>query len=222
MKNNKTLKKTNIKRTFYDFSIITVGAIIYALGIVLFTAPNNIAPGGASGIGTMVNFISGIPIGTTVIIVNIPLFIISFVKFGLSFIKKTVYATFLSSVLIDTLPMILEKHYIYSPLLAAIFGGVCIGAGVGIIFLRGGTTGGADILAKLINQKLTHLSMGTLVFAIDAIVVLSTIFVYRNIESLLYSAISFFCYFKSYRFHTFRSCKKQNASYNYRLPKSNF
>ena len=90
------------------------------------------------------------------------------------------------------MPYILEKHYVYSPLLASIFGGVSIGVGVGIIFLRGGTTGGADILAKLIKQKHPHLSLGTLVFIIDAIIVISTLFVYGSIEALLYSTVSFF------------------------------
>lgn len=192
MKNKKALTKSDFKSNITDFLIITVGAIIYALGIALFTAPNDIAPGGASGIGTMLNHLFNIPIGITVIVLNIPLFIISFIKFGISFIKKTLYATILSSVLIDTFPLILPTHHVTTPLLAAIFGGVLVGSGVGIIFLRGGTTGGADILAKIIKQKHPHISMGTLVFIIDAIIVSSTIFVYRNIENLLYSAILFF------------------------------
>ena len=183
---------SKIKKLLIDYTIITAGSIIFALGIVMFTAPNNIAPGGASGIGTMINYLFKIPIGVTVIILNIPLFILSFKKFGKNFFKKSLYATMLTAVLIDTFPHILEKHYIYSPLLAAIFGGVCIGIGVGIIFLRGGTTGGADILVKLLKQKHPHLSMGTLIFLIDAIVVLSTLFVYRSIEVLLYSVILFF------------------------------
>ncbi len=183
---------SKIKRLLIDYTIITAGSIIFALGIVMFTAPNNIAPGGASGIGTMLHYLFKIPIGVTVIIVNIPLFILSFKKFGKNFLAKSIYATMLTAVLIDTFPHILEKHYIYSPLLAAIFGGVCVGIGVGIIFLRGGTTGGADILAKLLKQKHPHLSMGTLVFMLDAVVVLSTLFVYRSIEVLLYSVILFF------------------------------
>ncbi len=187
-------KKTNKKllRNFENYFIITVGVIIYSLGIVLFTAPNNITPGGASGIGTMLRFLFNIPIGVSVIVLNIPLFIISFVKFGTKFIKKTVYSTFLSAVLIDTLPLISEKYYIYSPLLASIFGGLLIGMGVGIIFLKGGTTGGADILAKLIKLKHPHYSMGSIVFVLDALIVASTLFVYRNLENLLYSCILFF------------------------------
>ncbi len=158
----------------------------------MFSSPNNIAPGGVSGIGTMLNHLFNIPIGSVIIAVNIPLFIFSFKRFGRSFFKKSLFATFLTSSLIDILPFILEKHYVYSPLLASIFGGVSIGVGVGIIFLRGGTTGGADILAKLIKLKYPHLSLGTLVFIIDAIIVISTLFVYRSIEALLYSTILFF------------------------------
>lgn len=158
----------------------------------MFTSPNNIAPGGVSGIGTMLNHLFNIPIGSVIIAFNIPLFIFSFKKFGRSFFKKSLFATFLTSTFIDILPYILEKHYVYSPLLASIFGGVSIGVGVGIIFLRGGTTGGADILAKLIKQKHPHLSLGTLVFIIDAIIVIATLFVYGSIEALLYSTISFF------------------------------
>ena len=188
------ISKTNktIKQTIIDYIIIAIGAFIFSFGIAMFTSPNNIAPGGVSGIGTMLNHLFNIPIGSVIIAFNIPLFIFSFKKFGRSFFKKSLFATFLTSSLIDILPFILEKHYIYSPLLASIFGGVSIGVGVGIIFLRGGTTGGADILAKLIKLKHPHLSLGTLVFIIDAIIVVATLFVYRSIEALLYSTVSFF------------------------------
>lgn len=184
--------KKTIKQTIIDYIIIAIGAFIFSFGIAMFTSPNNIAPGGVSGIGTMLNHLFNIPIGSVIIAVNIPLFIFSFKKFGRSFFKKSLFATFLTSTFIDILPFILEKHYIYSPLLASIFGGVSIGVGVGIIFLRGGTTGGADILAKLIKLKHPHLSLGTLVFIIDAIIVIATLFVYGSIEALLYSTISFF------------------------------
>ena len=190
MKNSKT--KNNIKQTIIDYIVIAIGAFIFSFGIAMFTSPNNIAPGGVSGIGTMLNHLFNIPIGSVIIAFNIPLFIFSFKKFGKSFFKKSLFATFLTSTFIDILPYILEKHYVYSPLLASIFGGVSIGVGVGIIFLRGGTTGGADILAKLIKQKHPHLSLGTLVFIIDAIIVIATLFVYGSIEALLYSTISFF------------------------------
>ena len=184
--------KKTIKQTIIDYIIIAIGAFIFSFGIAMFTSPNNIAPGGVSGIGTMLNHLFNIPIGSVIIAVNIPLFIFSFKKFGRSFFKKSLFAIFLTSSLIDILPFILEKHYIYSPLLASIFGGVSIGVGVGIIFLRGGTTGGADILAKLIRLKYPHFSLGTLVFIIDAIIVISTLFVYGSIEALLYSTVSFF------------------------------
>ncbi len=184
--------KKTIKQTIIDYIIIAIGAFIFSFGIAMFTSPNNIAPGGVSGIGTMLNHLFNIPIGSVIIAVNIPLFIFSFKKFGRSFFKKSLFATFLTSSLIDILPFILEKHYVYSPLLASIFGGVSIGVGVGIIFLRGGTTGGADILAKLIRLKYPHFSLGTLVFIIDAIIVISTLFVYGSIEALLYSTVSFF------------------------------
>ena len=190
MKNQKI--KTDIKQTIIDYIVITIGATIFSLGVVMFSAPNNIAPGGVSGIGTMLNHLFNIPIGSVIIAVNIPLFIFSFKKFGKKFFYKSLYATILTSTFIDILPLVLEKHYIYSPLLASIFGGVAIGVGVGIIFLRGGTTGGADILAKLIKFKHPHLSLGTLVFIIDSVIVVSTLFVYRSIEALLYSTILFF------------------------------
>lgn len=190
LKNQKT--KNDIKQIIIDYIAITIGATIFSLGIVMFSAPNNIAPGGVSGIGTMLNHLFNIPIGSVIIAVNIPLFIFSFRKFGKKFFYKSLYATFLTSTLIDVLPFVLEKHYIYSPLLASIFGGVAIGVGVGIIFLSGGTTGGADILAKLIKLKHPHLSLGTLVFIIDAVIVVSTLFVYGSIEALLYSTILFF------------------------------
>ncbi len=209
MKNVKKQKNDTFRLWVTDILIITFGSALYSISVNYFTAPNDIAMGGATGIATMINYLSGFPIGTAVFIINIPLFIIAFNFFGLKFIVKTFIATLISSVLLDLFSLFLPAYNGSDKLLAAIFGGVLCGLGLGFIFLRGATSGGTDILAKLVKRKYPHLSMGTTIFICDAVIVISTFFVYKNIESLMYSAIVFFVSSKSVDYIVFGASRSK-------------
>ena len=128
-----------------DFLFFALGGTSYALAINVFLAPNNILLGGFTGVATILNYLFHTPIGTVVFLFNIPLFIAAFRKFGLQFILKTVFATFLVSVLIDVTAPFLPV-YSGDRLLCALFGGILSGTGLGLVFLHGATTGGTDIL----------------------------------------------------------------------------
>lgn len=192
----------DIKRDFppktvaMDLLCYFIGGFSYAAAVNIFNSPNSIAQGGATGIAILLNYIFPvIPIGTLLFLINIPLFVASFIKYGKNFILKTFTATLILSAVIDLQNIVIEKYnliYTGDKLLAALFGGALCGLGLGIVFSRGATTGGTDILGKLIKSAVPHMSMGRLVMIMDLCVVLLAGVVYRSIESMLYAVIVFF------------------------------
>lgn len=190
-------KKLNVKEIILDILICTAGAFIYALGVNCFISPNEISSGGATGLAILANYLwDVIPIGTAMFAINIPLFIISFIVFGKSFIVKTLFSTAMTSLLIDVGAYFMPT-YEGDKMLASLFGGVLLGIGLGIIFTRGSTSGGTDIMGRLLKKALPHMSMGRLVMICDLAVVLLAGVVYKNIESILYATIVFIVSSKS-------------------------
>lgn len=174
-----------------DFLFFVAGGIIYSIAVLLFLSENEISPGGLTGIATMLNYLFALPVGTVVFIMNIPLLIIGFMKFGGVFIVKTTVSTVAVSVILDIVEGFLPAFRI-DPLLAAVFGGLLMGSGISLFMLRGATTGGVDIIAKLINRRFPHLTVGRLMLLADAVVVAFSCLVYKNIESALYSVVALY------------------------------
>ena len=195
------MKKTFIDKFdrifFIDYLIIFVGCVLYALSVVLFTSPNDIAPGGVIGISTMINHaFDFLPIGTLNLALNIPIFLWGGIAIGWRYLGKTLLASTVSSLLMDFFNIFIDKGLI-SPyrgdgMLVAIFGGLLCGVGLALIFYRGASTGGTDIVSRIMHDKLPHLSMGNFILLIDAMVVSASAFVYGNIEHALYAAICIF------------------------------
>lgn len=183
--------KNNIKKTVVDLLFYVVGCCIYSAAVIMFTDPNELSPGGATGIALILNHLFSLPTGMTVLAINIPLIIAGYLVFGKRFILNTAVATVVLSVSLDALSGVVKPYYT-DGILAAIFGGIMMGAGLGLIFLRGATTGGTDIAAKLIKKKFKFVSMGRIVLVIDLIVVVLTALVYRNFQSALYSIVSLY------------------------------
>lgn len=172
----------------WDALFFTLGSIIYALSVNVFTAPNNIAPGGMTGIATIFNYLWGLPIGLTILVCNLPLFLWGWKAMGFSFLAKTVVATVVSSVAIDlTAPYL--PVYQGDMLLTTVFGGVLAGVGLSLIFVRGGTTGGTDLAAGLLGRFVPHISFGKMLLLMDLLVVAGSALVYRSLESPLYAII---------------------------------
>ena len=190
------LKKINTKDFFLDILICSAGAFIYAVGVNCFVSPNEISSGGATGLAILANHLWNVPIGTAMFAINIPLFIISFIVFGKSFIVKTLFSTFMTSLFIDVGTLFMPA-YEGDKILAALFGGAIMGIGLGVVFTRGSTSGGTDIMGRLLKKALPHLSMGRLVMICDLFVVLLAGVVYKNIESILYATIVFLVSSKS-------------------------
>lgn len=181
----------NKKSIFLDGLLFLAGSVLYAVSVDMFTAPNEIAPGGLTGVGTMLNSLFGTPIGTAVLVLNIPLFIWGAVDMGWKFLGKTITATVLVSAMIDILAPFMHV-YTGDKMLASIFGGIFSGTALALIFIRGGTTGGTDIVARLINRRAPQFSVGKLILLVDMVVIVAAGFIYGNLESPLYAVISIF------------------------------
>lgn len=184
-----TLKK--VQTIAADYIVIAAGAVLYAMSVVIFTAPNNIAPGGMTGVATMLNYLFSLPLGTMIFVLNIPLFIWGAIENGISFLTKTIIGTALVSVSIDVLTPILPI-YTGDAILAAGFGGVLHGIGLGLIFYRGGSTGGTDIVALNIHKHFPFVSTGTIILITDIAILVMVFFVYQSIENVLYALLTIF------------------------------
>lgn len=177
---------------FLDVVFCTVGSILYGISVTVFTAPNQIAPGGITGISTVLFYLFKTPIGTMIFILNIPLFILGLRFIGGSFIVKTIACTALTSVVIDVFTAFQMPVYHGDKLLAAVYGGVISGAGLALVFLRGATTGGTDVASRLLKLKFRHISMGRMMLIIDFFVIVFASIVFRSVDSALYAIISIF------------------------------
>lgn len=174
-----------------DNLIWIAGCFIYALAINFFNVPNQIAQGGFSGLAIVINYLTGLPVGTINLALNIPILLIALKFIGKKFVLKTLWVTVLLSVSIDLVALI-PYEYTGDKLLASIFSGALLGAGVALVAARGSTTGGTDVLSKLLRLVFPHISYGKLVMFSDMVVIAISAIVFRSIESALYAAIVIF------------------------------
>ncbi len=187
------MRKHPIFKEFLNYIVITVASFIYALGLYSFTVPAQIAPGGVSGLFTAINYLTGFPIGLGTILINIPLLTAGFFIIGKGFIIKSIYATILSSVALDYIyPVLMIPQYHGDRMLASLFGGVLIGAGIGLLYARGGSSGGTDIVCRLIKRRFPFIRIGMISLAIDFVIVVFSTFVFKEIESALYAIVSMY------------------------------
>lgn len=183
--------KNKMKETFLDIIFCGGGCIIYSAAISVFLDGNDIAQGGVTGLAMLINSIFPLlPIGAVSLFLNTPLFIIAFKKIGGRFIIKSFLVTVFLSFFIDALSFL--PSYKGDKMLSVIFCGVLSGLSMALILMRNLTSGGTDILAKLIKMKKPHLSMGRLILISDFIVVILSGVVYKNAESAMYSLILIF------------------------------
>lgn len=180
--------KDSAKDILLRYGVLIAGCIIYAAGIAIFLDPNGLAPGGITGISIMISYATRIPTGTLVLLINVPLLIIGARKFGRNFLMYTVVSTVLSSLLINFFAEV--SFNIEDKLLCGIVGGCLMAVGMGMVFKCGGTTGGSDILVKLLRLKYRHLRTGTLFAITDTIIVAASALVFKNIENALYAGIA--------------------------------
>ena len=158
------------KKTINEYLLIVLGSLLTALSFNFFFIPNQIAPGGLSGIATVLYHIFGFPVGVTTLVLNVPLFIAGVRQLGGHFGIRTLLATILLSVFIDLIKVPVLTN---DSLLASIYGGFLMGLGLGIIFRMNATTGGTDLFAKIIHKYFPSISVAWVLFAVDFLVVLA-------------------------------------------------
>ncbi len=162
---------THKKEIIPAYIQIALGSLIGAAAYPTFLVPNNIAPGGLTGIATILNYIwNWMPVGTVSLILNIPLFLIGYRTMGHIFAFRSLVATLLFSLLIDLLPL---KPISEDPLLGTLFGGVMLGIGLGLILRGGATTGGTDMIARMVHRRFNFITVGMFLFVLDFLVVLA-------------------------------------------------
>ena len=185
--NKEQKQKKSWKRRVADYLTLTVGAMIYAISISLFLDPNSLAPGGVTGISIILNRITGVETGTLMFAVNIPILLLGMWKFGWKFILSTLYCTFLGSLFTNLLTPL--GAVTRDPLLAALAGGALMALSLGLIFKAGATSGGTDIIIKLLRIRIPHLKTGVLFLVTDATIVTASAVVLKDIDTALYAGL---------------------------------
>ena len=167
------------------------GGAVFAIGLGCFVGPAQIAPGGVSGLSIIINYLTGLPVGSLNMGINIPLLLLAWRFLGRRFTLKTLRSVFIQSVMIDLVGLWLPV-YAGDRIMSALFGGVAIVVGLAPVFMRGSTTGGTDIVSRLIQLRFRHVSIGKLLFMVDTAVLLLSVAVFRNIETGLYGMITIY------------------------------
>ncbi len=184
---NKNLKS----KLFFieDYFTITLGLLLYALSWTLFILPAQITGGGVSGIGAVIYYATGFPVGVTYLLVNVVLVIIAIRILGSNFGIKTIYSMAIVSVVLTFSQHLMKTPLIDDTFLSSVLGGGLGGVGLGIVFSRGGSTGGTDIIAAIIN-KYRNISPGRIILYCDVIIIASSYFVLGSIDKLVYGYVA--------------------------------
>ena len=184
-------RSARLRHLFFKYCMIALGSVVYAIGFQYFMFPNDIVSGGVTGIAMILNHFTRWPVGMTVLVLNIPLFVIAWRHFGADYLVGSLVGTAVSSVCVD----IFASTGIVAttdPMLGSIIGGVIKGAGMGMIYYVGASTGGIDIVAKMLRQKYQQINFGTIVLILDVVIVSAYAFVLQKYESAMYSLIGMY------------------------------
>lgn len=174
------IQKNKVLALIYDYLIISMGVFIYTGAWAVFLMPNNLIGGGVSGLSAIVYYATGISMGVTNFTVNALLLLVAFFILGKGFGIKTIYAIILSSLSLQFLPMLIPTDFVHQftlengKMLCVVMGGVMCGLGIGLTFTHGGSTGGTDIIAMVIN-KYKDITPGRLLLMIDFVIILSSL-----------------------------------------------
>jgi len=177
-------------KTLREYLLILIGVLLTAAGLDMFLVPNRIAAGGVSGIATIVYYTAHVPVGITMLAINIPLFFMGIRRLGMSFGVRSLFGTIIISLGVDLMAPFLPVPT-RDPLLASIYGGIVVGIGIGTVFRNRGTTGGTDLAAAIVNNY-ARVSVGVALFIIDASVIVAAGIAFGSAELALYALLTIF------------------------------
>ncbi|MCI8618022.1 MAG: YitT family protein [Clostridia bacterium] len=185
-----SIKENSIKTISIESIETIIGAFIMAIATSLFLLPNQLSTGGVSGIATIFYYFLKIPMGTTILAFNIPLFLFAGYKLGKVFLMKSVIGTATFSISIDLLDKI--KPLTQDRFLACIYGGIIIGLGTAIILKANSSTGGSDLISHIVKKYNSNIRMSNVITIIDTVIVILNVLFFKEIEIGLYSAIAIY------------------------------
>lgn len=186
----KKIDKKNIYKLVIEISETILGAIIMAVATSIFLLPNQLSTGGFSGIATILYYFLDIPMGTTIIAINIPLFLFATYKLGKEFVFKSFIGTATFSIFIDVLdsvPSLTQDRF-----LACIYGGIIMGIGTAVILKANSSTGGSDLISTIVKSYNPNIRIGNIITIVDVIIVSVNVLFFKQIEIGLYSAIAIY------------------------------
>lgn len=186
-------KNIDYLKLIIEILYMIIGSYLISFAINVFLLPNKLSTGGASGIGTIFYYISNVPVGISVILINIPLFLIALIKLGFKFSIKAIVTTTLLSVFLDIFDYSSILEIIKTDLfISAIFGGLIMGLGLAMLFKVGASSGGSDLLAQIIYRLTSIQSLSQILLIIDTGIILSIVIVFKNVNLGLYSIVAIF------------------------------
>lgn len=184
--------KSRILRESGQAAYIVAGSAVTALAYNLFLIPHRIVPGGAGGIAMILNYFFATPVGLTILVINIPLFVLGVKVIGRTYGVKSILGIAISSLLIDGFTYVLHLGPATdNKILACVFGGIMLGAGLGLVFRGGGSTGGSDIVGQVLNRY-TNLSTGTAILMVDFVVISAAGLCFGQFELALYGYLNLY------------------------------
>ncbi len=184
------MRKTT-KNFLIDLLCDLTGSLLYAAGIYTFAKMADFAPGGISGLALIINHLWGLPIGLMTLILNVPLVLISFKVVGKEFLLKTARSMIISTIFLDLI-FPLTSAYSGSPFMAALYSGICLGAGMAFFYMRGSSSGGMDFLIMTIKVRHPHFSLGMVTMVSDFLIILLGWPVFGNVDAVLYGLATSF------------------------------
>lgn len=183
--------KFSAKEIVLDIIFYVVGCFIYSAAVTSLITPNEISPGGFTGIAAVTNYLTGVSTGFVLLVLNVPVIVLGLVRLGGIFIIKTAIATGILSLCLELSEQFVPQFTV-NKILAGIFGGILMGTGLSLVLRRGATTGGVDIIGTLVNRKFRYITVGKIILISDIIIIIIVSVVYRNIESGLYSIVAMY------------------------------
>ncbi len=181
------------KNLILDLSAEIIGSFLLAVGIFCFIETVNVAPGGVSGIAIMIKYVTGLPVGFLTLLINIPLLFLAYKFISRQFAVRSIRTVILNTFILDCIITPFFPQYTGDRMLGTIFGGVFMGIGLGVVFFRGSSTAGTDILSYLLEKKFPQIQIGKAIMIIDSLILGSSVFVFKNIESALFGVIALLC-----------------------------
>jgi uncharacterized membrane-anchored protein YitT (DUF2179 family) len=172
-----------------SYSTILFGLMVYSIGLTAFLLPAQVIGGGITGVATLIYFATKFPVGLGYFIINLGLLVIAIRMLGGSFGFKTIYAVIVLSLTLSIFQAIFTNPIVKDPFMATVIGSILTGAGIGIVFTQGGSTGGTDIIAMVVH-KYRNVGPGRIILILDVIIISSSYFLFQSIERMMYGYVS--------------------------------